>query len=514
MLVKKEFILQQSESMRKFLGALVFLSCLYATSYGIEAVWSKTVFYLQDPIFKDKQNPYIESYWQVDPKTVRYNTIPEKGIVARIQVAITIVTDSGKTIKDDKYIYQTTPKATPDELATLNILELKRYFVVPGKLTYKIALTDLNDTNNTLLIVDSVVVKQAPMHPHISSPELIDTFYTSDVKSPFRKQGAQYIPLCSNFYDDNRKSISFYAEIYNTARIDSQFYPLYRSVFISKKMDEMPYGKFISVDTVMDKLGSYISGTLNISNLPSGNYYLNVRIGDKNKKTLLASSLFFQRMNTTKQAEIAVAEKKNVDTAMEQITVLNLAKTFVAKYDLKQCKAILKMLLPVCDNSDARAIETLLKHPEEQYIKYFIYNHFAGINKDHPEQEWKEYSSKVKEVNKMYTSPTMPGYETSRGYMYLRYGAPTDIISVPNERGSLPYEIWQYNVLTEKTGKLLSNGLILFFKQQPTDVDYRLLHTNIQGELVNLGWRNYLYQIAGDGENSNARAEQYFTRRR
>jgi hypothetical protein len=60
----------------------------------------------------------------------------------------------------------------------------------------------------------------------------------------------------------------------------------------------------------------------------------------------------------------------------------------------------------------------------------------------------------------------------------------------------------------------MSNGLMLFFKQQPTDVDFRLLHTNIQGELVNLGWRNYLYQIAGDGENGSSRAEQYFTRRR
>lgn len=43
--------------------------------------------------------------------------------------------------------------------------------------------------------------------------------------------------------------------------------------------------------------------------------------------------------------------------------------------------------------------------------------------------------------------------------------------------------------------------------------DYRLLHSNVAGELQNNQWRTLLYVNNGTGDYSNSRAEQYINNR-
>jgi hypothetical protein len=116
-------------------------------------------------------------------------------------------------------------------------------------------------------------------------------------------------------------------------------------------------------------------------------------------------------------------------------------------------------------------------------------------------------------VNKRFNSTTTPGYETDRGFIYLRYGPPTDIITVENDQGCLPYQIWQYNVLTQLNKKNVADVFFLFYKSNEMINDYRLLHSNVAGELQNNQWRMLLYINNGTGDYSNSRAEQYINNR-
>ena len=167
------------------------------------------------------------------------------------------------------------------------------------------------------------------------------------------------------------------------------------------------------------------------------------------------------------------------------------------------------MMLPVSDAMGAQAIQGFLKKPDEMYMRYFIYNYFQSVNKKDPGKAWKEFAVEIKEVNKLFNTSTTAGYETDRGKMYLRYGAPSEIVTVENESGTLPYEIWQYNTLKEKTGKEVANAMMLFYKKSETTITYTLLHTTIQGEIHNIGWRSFLYVTPEGGNNLNSRAEQY-----
>ncbi len=494
--------------LRKLYLTLILLVSLFKVQ-AFEAAFSHAVYYLPDPVYAGKINPYLEAYWQVNPAKLHYNTNAEKKIIARILTEVTIINDTGHILKKDHYVYETKPADSVAQLAYLNILELKRYFLTAGNFKLRVKLTDMNDTTNSIVYNDTFSVGKTNASVFYGDLKFVDTFYNSEIRTPFRKHGKQYIPWCESFFDSYKNTLNYYTELYQLNKVDSIDFPLIQSVFISKREGQEPFSTFIKLDTINTRETAYYDGSFNIRNLPSGNYYLNISLGTKLHTTLASRSIFFQRMNTNKITAEMVAQKAALDTSLENVNVLDLTKTFVKKYDLPQVTAILKMLLPVTDQAGARAIEGFLKKPDEMYMRYFVYNYFLAKDKVKPEKAWKEYSEKVKEANRLYTSHGKPGYETERGFYFLRYGAPSEVVTVINEKGSLPYEIWQYNNLVEMSGRSVGNAVILFYKTSESDLDFRLLHTTISGESHNSGWRNFLYTNSDGGTNLNSRAEQY-----
>lgn len=166
------------------------------------------------------------------------------------------------------------------------------------------------------------------------------------------------------------------------------------------------------------------------------------------------------------------------------------------------------MLLPVSDAMQTQTINNFLKKPEDMYMRYYIYNYFKTLNPKDPGQAWKEYSEKIIEVNKRFSAHGTRGYETDRGFIFIRYGAPDDMITVENESGSLPYEVWLYNNLTQMNHKEITNAVFLFYRRNDL-TDFKLLHSTVSGETQNPGWRSFLYLNGQGGNNGNSRAEQY-----
>jgi GWxTD domain-containing protein len=296
-------------------------------------------------------------------------------------------------------------------------------------------------------------------------------------------------------------------------------YPLVQKTTVGRKNNALPLEHFLKTDTIKAGQTIAFSGDFPIAILGSGNYYLNASL-ETNKHILIAQgSTFFQRLNMhpAKEEDLHVSDKKTdtakktavSDTGLESVTYFDLDKTFLAKFSLPQIRSILKMLLPVSDPMGIATINNFLKKPDEMYMRYYIYNRFVAINKDNPGKAWKEFSEKIIDVNKRFNFQGTPGYATERGLIYLRYGAPSDVITVNNETGTLPYQIWQYNTLTQMNRKEVADVFFLFYKADQMLGDYRLLHSNVTGEPVNTSWRTYLYTNANTGVNTTTRAEEY-----
>jgi GWxTD domain-containing protein len=490
-------------------GLCLLLLLISLRGQALDATMSHTLFYRSDPSQNGKLAPSIETYWQINPRTVHFVTNADKMIVAHIKTDIVLIGDAG-VVKEDHFVLNTVPCATVEDLMQHSIIDLRRYFVGAGHFTIKLSIKDMADTTNKYACTDSFTVTLPVNVAYFSGVQLLDTVLDSKAQTRFYKNEKQQLPLCTNFLDDSKKVLHYYAELYGTDAVSKIDYPLIQKVTIGKKANEAHYSDFIKTDTIAPDQALPLSGSFEINTLPSGNYYLNVALENKEHRVIANGTLFFQRLNVHPAEEkAATANIAKTDTSMEKVNMLNLDKTFLAKYTLAEVKAILKMLLPVADPMETQTIQGFLKKPDDLYMRYFVYNYFLNINKKDPGRAWKEYSEKVIEVNKLYKGHGSRGYETDRGFVYLRYGPPTDVITVENETGTLPYEIWQYNTLRDMTHKDVAEAVFLFYKTNDMIGDFKLLHSNVTGELQNKGWRNYLYVNSQGGNNTNSRAEQY-----
>lgn len=464
--------------------------------------------------------PFLEVSWQVNPRSVHFSKMPDGKISGRIRTDIVVKDDKG-IINEEHFISQTNPRSTPEELETLTIIDTRRMRIAEGRLQLLFRLSDVNDSSAHFDYVDSFDVVIQHGSPYYSDVQLLDTFFTLDSKTPFERNGRQHIPLCADFLGDNKRNLHYYAELNNLRSVPDELYPLVHRVRLAKKKNEAFLAEPALSDTLLTARVPLVLGTFPVGKLTSGNYYIVMSLEDRTGRTLCSQVRFFQRMNL--HPDLSETPKKAIkevlaDTAMEKITVLDLDKTFLTKYNLAQIKAMLKMLLPLSDPMQTSTINNFLKNPDEMYMRYYLHNYFQSVNPKDPGKAWKEYSEKVMAVNKKFSAQGTVGYETERGFIYLRYGPPTDIVTVTNETGALPYEIWQYNTLTQFSNKKeLANALFLFYKPGQMIGDYRLLHSTVPGEMVNSAWRMYLYArtsaSSSSGGNTNSRAEQYFSNR-
>src|SRR5690554_6549363 len=90
------------------------------------------------------------------------------------------------------------------------------------------------------------------------------------------------------------------------------------------------------------------------------------------------------------------------------------------------------------------------------------------------------YKAQVQSVEWLFATNYQVGFETDRGRVYLQYGSPNSVIEQPSSPAEYPYEIWQYDQI-----KQYSNRRFVFYSPTNLNEDYRLLHSDMIGELQN-----------------------------
>lgn len=471
---------------------------------AVNALVSHAVFFFNEDVKTNSLKPFIEIYWQVDPQSVFFNENTNKQWGAAIQTDLTISTDTG-IVAQSHYILTTIPGSSKEEAIRQNIIDIQRFAAPIGKMRVSLQLTDVSNTSNKFNYTDSITISIYQARPFYSTIQILDTaLFSANEKDPFYKNGRVQVPLSTNFLDDHRDILHYYAELYQTRSLNPSD-TLIQRLFVSRKPLDPPVAGLQRTDTIKRAAVWPVTGDMNITRLPTGNYYLNVVLENQTHSRLASSSTFFQRINT-----VPVLAKDTVrDTSIQKIELFDLNETFVGKYNMAQLRAILKMLEPTATAMEHETIQGFLKKPDETYMRYFVYNFWVARDKANPKKEWDKYTANVKEVNKLFGSSATPGYETERGQIYLRYGKPNERVVVNNETGALPYEIWVYNA----TARQGSPGIFLFYKPGYMISDYKLLHSTVNGEIRNTAWREFLYlQGSQAAATSNFRAEEYIKR--
>lgn len=458
---------------------------------AIEGTSQAYLFYR--PVAAGTDSAFLEVAWQVNPASISYY---RNGALLESQLLVqTVISGPDDFILKDAFL-AATPPFSPGA-TTLPPVYFRQRYALPAEGLYYLTLrvSEKEKPENHIVFEDSVIVT-LDKSPRFSSMQILDTSYQPQASGPYTKAGMERLARPLAFADARQLNLQYYSELYHLPAD-----PAILQVSIGRKRKSPPLAGLLRTDTLQQASSLYpITGHFDLKALPSGNYYLNEILSDTLGKTLAEQQLFFQISNP----DPAVQETSGWDTAAMNMPLkfLDISKTFVAKYSDEEKRAILKMLLPIADETEAANIHTMLrKGSDPLHTAYFIYNFFQKRNASKPEAAWKEYASRVREVNKLFSEPGRMGYETDRGTVYLKYGNPDERLRVPAETGALPYEVWRYN----QNPAIPQLSFFLFYQDGFTVGEYRLLHSTVPGQTYNARWGEILYK--GDTEKlKNSRA--------
>ena len=456
----------------------------------MEGTGKAYVFY--QPAQPGADSAFLEIYWQVNPLSLTYQ---HNGGMLQSQLLVqTSITGPGDFTLQDAFLAATTPfDATT---STPPPVYFRQRYRLPTAGTYYLSLqvSEKEKPESRFILQDSVLVS-LEKKPSFSGILSLDTLYKADPPGPYTKAGMERIARPIAFADSRQLNLTYYSELYHAPAAKTIL-----QVTVSRKRKSTPLPQMVHTDTLHGGPLTPVAGTFQLQTLPSGNYYLNEALFDTTGKVLAEQQLFFQISNPRPVAPDAPADSAgNTNTPL---VYLDISKTFVAKYTDEEKRAILKMIRPVADETELANINIMLsKGSEPLHTAYFIYNFFLKRNPNKPDAAWKDYASRVREVNKLFAEPGRMGYETDRGNIYLKYGAPEERLKVPSEAGALPYEVWRY----KENPELPSLAFFLFYQDGFAIGEYRLLHSSVPGETYNARWGEILFK-GNEEKLKNSRA--------
>lgn len=420
--------------------------------------------------------PFIENALAFDCSSVVYKQFEPGKFKATVEIQT--IFKQGEKICNYSKIALDSPIVTDTTKIGGAFIDEQRFALDNGEYTMEISIKDLNNPKQIPFKAEQTVVMEFPANqPAVSDILLVESYQKASKPSALTKSGYDLVPRVYAFYAANVNNLTFYTELYNSDKFykDGGQYMLnyyIQSYESTLKMKDFNFIKRMDVGSV-----NILLNTINIKNLPTGNYYLVVEMRDRSNNLMASNSVFFQRYNP------------GCEVDMMDVTSTGVINTFAADINnLDTLREYIRCLNPRCSEAERDYANNLVKTDDLKTMQQFLYTFWSTRAPLNPKDAWQEYYNQVKRVNASYSTRTKKGYMSDRGYVYLKYGTPDKICEEPFEPGAYPYEIWHYY---EVAGQ--RNKHCVFMSKDMVTNDYDLIHSDLIGEVNNPRWQMMIY---------------------
>ena len=453
---------------------LVF-ACLFGTQIiAQEKNINAFISYGTFNITAEEATPYLETYITFDCNSLMYVKDADQYQAA---INLTVIFRQGESIKNyDKYSVNS-PKISDTTNVNGFFMDVQRYSLANGEYQMEITIEDANNKTEKPLKVSETIVIDYPENICFSSIIALEDYKPATEVTANTKNGYDIIPMIMPYYPESISRLTFYAEIYNTKKTlgENEKYLLntYLKTFESNtRIDSYFFTKRMNV-----KDTEVVINTMDISNLPTGNYYLVLEARDRNNEIIGYNQFFFQRSNSNYQIDNSV------------LASIDPTKVFSGNIDnIDTIREYIRTLAPISSQIEIEYANSLIKSNDITTMQQYFYSFWSSRNALSPQIEWENYFTQVKRVNASFTAVKLKGYQTDRGRVFLKYGAPDRIVQNHNESGAYPYEIWHYYTLANQRNKKF-----VFMSKDVVTNDFQLIHSDAIGELNNSRWTNEIY---------------------
>lgn len=462
---------------------LLGLSSLHAKN--LNAFLSYATFYAAET------GPYIETYLTIEGQSANYLLNENNKFQASIQVVV-LFKLGDEIVNYDKYELNS-PELDDTLKITTNFIDQQRYTLPNGNYEFEIQLWDKNSEAKPFINLQPLVINYPENEVVVSGIELVNSYTKTEEGGVLSKHGYDIVPYIFNYYPEHVNKLTFFAEVYNTESIlgvGEKYLLKYYIVPIDK---EKPLAKYIQQKKEVSGSVNIIFNEFDITNLPSGNYFLVIEARDKKNEILGLNRIFIQRSNP------------RIQISVMDLAYLDISNTFVSHIsDIDTLREYIEYLNPISSAQERGFADVHLNTSDVETLQKFFYNFWVSKDNLEPEKAWNRYLAEVNKVNYAYSTQIQKGYDTDRGRIYLKYGAPNAISESYNEPATYPYEIWHYYVL--ENGQ--RNKKFVFYTQDLVTNDFTLLHSDVTGELSNYRWQQVLYSRVRPGNNIDQGVEE------
>lgn len=421
--------------------------------------------------FKGDKSDYVEVYIYAVGSTLEQVEIDSQ-FQSSIEVTI-LFKQYDQIVQFDKFLLHGPLSDYPSDF-----MDIKRYGLLPGFYQMEVSVIDQNDLGNQgSFKSDNFKVDYKTSKISLSDIQLLTSCKGAKKPSPFVKNGYFMEPTPFNFYNKNLKTLFFYNEVYNTNQLSEKTYLLSYTI---KSDSKVASNKQIVVGHKTKKTAkkSIFMMPIDISNLPSGNFILTVEVKDGDQ-LLATKAISFQRLNPYVQPQFDEDESFDINN------------TFVNQLSNEDIIYSLRAIMPKLSSMDIKILNGILSNEDPLKMKTRLFTYWANKDQNNPEEAYDKYMVVARAVDNQFNSGLGHGFESDRGFIFLKYGRPTNMISVSDEPDSAPYEIWFYD---QFPATAQSDVKFLFYNPSYAAGQYQLLHSNCRTEINDPGWVIKLYQ--------------------
>lgn len=464
-----------------FLLSISFVHSLSAQTPNLRAYMDNKQFYAPG------SGNYIEIYFQFVGYSIQYLPVAE-GLQGEVAVSIQLL-DGTTVVAQDAYRLQS--PIMKDSIID-DFYDVKRFGLEPGKYTLSLELLDLNSKSPSIKASQTIVIEDLGDAIASSDIEAIEYATKGDESSIFYKSGYNMVPRLSTFYPSQLTSIPVYFECYNTQLLEDSICGLKQSIINTETGIELTELTSYTKETTGEVLP--ILRNVDITKIPTGKYALTYTLISRSMNELTTQSYLFERSN-------------DLEITLDLETMV-LDPSFQASISNDSVAYYLESLIPISKPAEIKNIIEVLKTKDLEKERKHIQAFWLKTSPGSSYESWLRYKSQVQLVERLYSNNFQEGFETDRGRVYLQYGSPTNVVIKEVSPTEYPYEIWQYN----KIG-VFSNKRFIFYNPDLVNNAYRLLHSDMLGELKNPSWPQILSKrstVDGNIDNPNSNVQQHF----
>lgn len=460
---------------------LLFLLLLCLSSLGFSQTGKLKAYLDTKQFYSLETGNYLEIHLQFVGASAKFVPV-QNGIQASVLIRFDIQNDKNELLTRDEYVLES-PIAT-DSIQD-DFYEIERLSLPAGKYKLGIFLSDVNRENSTVSALVDISIDDMGKGTQLSDIQIADYAYKTEKITNFYKSGYHIVPLISTFFPSTLNKIPAYFEVYNASKSGDTSIQVVQKIVDTETNRELL--DFREVTHYTSKPMIPVFKVLNIEKIPTGNYELSYSVVNSNQETVSTRHYIFDRTNDL----------------IEEITDENLVldPAFQASIPEDSVAYYLESLIPIAKPAEIKNIVASLKTRNSEKCRKHIQAFWVFSAPKNSYEAWLSYKAQVQQVEKAFGNNFQEGFETDRGRVYLKYGTPSSIVAKETSPTEYPYEIWTYNKI-----KQFSNKRFVFYNPDLVNNGYRLLHSDMLGELKNPAWQQILVKRNtnnGDIDNPN-----------